>query len=259
LRRGGRSLPAALRLARGLQERPLARLLLQAALLTREAELGEVAGLLALDSRVVAAYATLFFNLPGRVGEDRFKQRAAKLFAADCDRFMTAAARSGQGLAQPLRRAPGLALDPLERLLGFLPPFTNPADAARMLLRCLAGRAGGAGTGLDWDGGAPPKKPGRAAKAVRNSPWFEEVVKAAGKLMDPWRFGAAAIFSGLGHLIEESSRKARNASLYGMHLQMLINSGLSRQQAEESLHADKEARREEARRKAERLKRALRV
>jgi hypothetical protein len=246
----------ALGLAIDLHRRPLARLLLKAALLTCDAELGEVAAFLSLNPRVVAAYATLFFNVPGRGDENRFKRQATEGFATECDRL--AATQSGQGLAEPLRRAPELTLDQLQRLLGFMPPLTDPPDAARLLLRYLGGRAKGtAGGRLDLDAGAQPRKTGRKVRAARTPAWFEDAVASAGNLMDVAHFGAAAALSGLGPLLTRQQQKANKRSQYHMLLQTFIDSGLTREQAEQTIAEAKQMRRAEAaRRKKEPSNRA---
>jgi hypothetical protein len=200
----------------------------------------------------------LFFNLAGRAEENAFRPQAAQRFASDCDRFATATARAGQDLAEPLRRAPELTLEQLERLLGFVPPWHDPREAARLLLRCLAGRANGPTVQLDWDGGAQRRKPVRAVKDARKTAEFEEVVAAAGKLMEASHFGAAAIFSGLGAVLSKQMQSVNKVTQYGMRLQMFIDSGLTEQQAEETLQAEKEERRAQARRKMERQNRAPR-
>jgi hypothetical protein len=238
----------ALRLAKDLHQRPAARHLLQAALLTREAEIGEVAAFLSLDPRGVAAYATLFFNVPGRVDEEEgFKQLVTRRYASDCDRSGGDPARSRQGLAEPLRRAPQLTLEQLQWLLGFKAPCEEPAAAARMLLRYLSELAPGQGAFLAGDD-EEPRKPRRAVQARRNSADFEQAVEAAGKWMEARHFGSAALIAGLGDALGDMSR---DATKYGFMLQTYIDSGLTEEEAVGKLQADKEERRAEKRRQME--------
>jgi hypothetical protein len=238
----------ALRLAMDLHRRPHARLLLQAALLTRDAEMGGVAAFLALDPRVVAAYATLFFNVPGRNGDDGFRQDAIRNFASDFDRVQGVALRPGEGLAKPLLKAPEVTLDQLQWLLGFRSPDEQPADAARRLLRYLSALAPGRGTDLVWDEGKP-RKPGRPAGAGRKNPRsFEDMVESAGGMMVASHYGMAAIMSGIGPFLAEPLRKAVKIAQHHRLMQTYIDSGLTPEQAEERLHAAKDERRAEERR-----------
>lgn len=224
------------RLAEDLHQRPAARHLLQAALLTREAGIAEVASCLALDPQVVAAYATLFFNGLGRAGGE-LRQLRLK-----------------QGAAEPLRKAPEITLEQLQWLLGFKSPCENPADAARMLLRYVSISDSGQGEYLAWDD-EEPRNPRRAAKGRRTAKAFkafEAVVADAGKLMNASRFGVAAAFMGAGATLEKSLGKAQKAWGYQRVLHTYIDSGMTEEEAGRKLQAAKEERRAQNRRQMER-------
>jgi hypothetical protein len=110
--------------------------LLQAALVTRDAEIGKVAKHLELDVRVVAAYAVLHFHL-------RACRRGS--YNPDIQRRIEACNRDSKnggiipdcGLAAVVAAAPRITLDDLWHLLGFRVVNYHPVEAANRLLMLL--------------------------------------------------------------------------------------------------------------------------
>jgi len=157
---------AALRQAVELHASGSSRQLLQAALVTRDAEIGDVADFLGLDKPVVDAYAALFFNLPARRRESSFLHNIEALIQAGLDPLDGGVLPAGRGLAAEMRAVAGISLDDLRRLLGFRAADSRAVDAANRLLELLVRVARGGGRPGEGRGSGSPGK-ARLESAIR--------------------------------------------------------------------------------------------
>ena len=94
---------AALRRAVELHASENSRQLLQAALMTRDAEIGNVAEWLGLDPRVVDAYAMLFFNLPARRSDTCYRSGIEARIKDDRNPLDGGRLPPGRGLTDEMR------------------------------------------------------------------------------------------------------------------------------------------------------------
>lgn len=217
-----------LRQAAELDARAASRQLLQAALVTRDAEIGEVAAPLGLDVRVVVAYAVLYFHL-------RACRRGS--YNPDIQRRIEACnqnSRNGgiipdSGLEAVVAAAPRITLDDLWHLLGFRVVNYHPVDAANRLLKLLLRVTRG---GQVQSGGIKKARnssgihPGKAQveTAVRRATEKINVYDLDPSSLDNPAFTSSMLL-GLA--------KAKKRSKYETYILMLMDSGsLTKEEAE---------------------------
>jgi hypothetical protein len=211
---------AALRRAVELHAGEASRQLLQAALVTRDAEIGEVAKWLGLDARVVDAYVTLFFNPSVRRGPASDHRAIACRIQSGRDSPDGGSTSAGHGLAEVMEAAPGITLDDFRRLLGFHAVDSSEVNAADRLLELLCRVPRG---GPNQDAARNQKR--RIEIAVRLA---AERVNASG-------LGLASALANISSVpdLKRAQQKASKQSDYDMRVRTLMTvKGLTREEAE---------------------------
>lgn len=202
---------AALRRAVELHASENSRQLLQAALMTRDAEIGNVAQWLGLDPRVVDAYAMLFFNLPARRWDPRYRSRIEAWIKDGRNPLDGGNLPPGRGLTDEMRAAANITLDDLRRLLGFHAVDDRAVDAADRLLELLCrvaqrGQIQGEGRHQKWGtgSGSPSHQLGKTQ--------FQNAVKLAAERINAADLGRASILQDAGVDVQREWKKAARES-----------------------------------------------
>lgn len=221
---------AALRRAVELHASGSSRQLLQAALVTRDTEIGVVADFLGLDKPVVDAYAALFFNLPARRWESSFLLNVEARIQAGRDPLDGGELPPGRGLADEMRAVAGISLDDLRHLLGFRAADSRAVDAADRLLELLvrvARRGGRPGEGRG------SRSPGKAR--------LESAIRLAAERINVFDFsplsGLADVMNGPD--FQDPYRKAVKASQWQVYILTSMDAGLTEEEAQLSWERNK--------------------
>ncbi|HSO79226.1 MAG TPA: hypothetical protein VLQ88_03490, partial [Chromatiaceae bacterium] len=172
---------------------------------------GNVAKWLGLDPRVVDAYAMLFFNLPARRSDTRYRSGIEAWIKEGRNPLDGGQLPPGRGLTDEMRAAANITLDDLRGVLGFDAVDARAVDAADRLLELLCrvaqrGQIQGEGRHQKWGTGSasPSHQLGKTQ--------FQNTVKLAAERINAADLGNLSILQDVGACIQPEYEKAARES-----------------------------------------------
>lgn len=225
----------ALRRAMELHASRTSRQLLQATLVMSGAEIPEVADFLRLDARVVDAYATLYYNLPGRRRESSYRLEIERRIKDGRDPLGGGRLPPDRGFTAVMRVVPDLTLDDFQHIMGFRAWPDQAAHAAFRFLQAVdrQARRGGMREGVGKTGAA-------VSGGHRGDVQFESALRRAAKRINAHDLGPAhsheGVFKDPNYI--RSFAKARESNRLQVIDQMRKDAGLTEEEAMSGLQLE---------------------